>query len=857
MGTPNDLLQHSLQDKSPLLVIGAGFSLGSINKNGEPLPKASTLAEELFFNVVKKLTLSKDELKEIQNDENKLKNLRFICNIISDERAVDLRNDYLTQRMHGCHCKADDFYMLIKEYPWRYIFSLNIDDLVEFIYATDFLSVQINEESNTGETTAETTLIKLHGSVTHPQYGYIFDNSEYRHFSATEKWSLMLFGLEYVRNDVIFLGTEFQEDDLLMMIDKFASMVHITKQTNCYFVTPHISNRTLRRKIEQYPNMHHINMTAEEFLHFTKNQIIDVDKKRKRLRAFGMAFLDEKIRVTPKKHFEDVASLYLGEIPDFQDFFEDWDIPYPMADAWIENIVANSAHRLLLIYGDPYVGKSCVAMRTIVSLQREGFYACSFPMNSSLNTATYYRIFIEFLSGLPDNTKCAVLAENMPYYYGTLKKIISQCPRNVTQLVVVVTGNTIDHLSKKYIFDDCDFWEEHKITEHISRKYAENIYDKLKAKNHLNKLSLYASNRNECVRYIRELDDIVEVLFVANEGRKFVQHFADWITDKNDGVDGKAFATLCLFAELGIYDVSASFFSDIMVRFGLRLNYDKFVEKYSDYLSLADGSTHIRCLRIIKALLPTVLTVAEVQKLINQAASMLAFHLAERDESVQSEIFQKLIKVKRLRAQSILKDQNILDLLVEIEKPCEHLSYYWIQRGIVNRDLTFFEEANNALAKAADIRGHLSYHIQHAQAKNYMEWGIWEQEHGSSRAQYYFDNGREQLKNLILFSPKRFFSYSIHSYVDMQLKYFSHCSQIIDENEVSFIKENLKLLVNQKQDTYSQQIIRAFLHYCQKVGIDISDLDFLPYLRESPVPVPVPAYDIDDFDNDVAESDSD
>jgi hypothetical protein len=851
MTTDLDLLKQSLLNKSPLLLIGAGFSLGSYNKKNDPLPTASNLAKELFLNIITKLRLKKDELEDVQNN---YEDLRYICRIISDESAVKQRNDYLTKRMSGCHCDKDGFHMLLKEYPWRYIFSLNIDDLVEYIYSGCPLSVQINNEPNTGDSDSYTTLIKLHGSVSHPDDGYIFDDSEYRHFSSTEKWSLTLFGIEFIRNDVIFIGTEFQEDDLLLMIDKFSTMVNITKETDYFFVAPKIINRTLRRKIECNPNMYHICMKTDDFLYYIKDEITDIDKERKIVRDFGMVFLDEQIREMPKRYPSDIGTLYFGGIPRYIDFIEKWDIPYPYAREWIQKEITNGNHRLLLLHGEPYVGKSCVAMRAIVDLHDQGYLSCSFPMSSSLNAVTYTRIFKDFLEHLPNGTKCAVLTENMPYHYAALKKIVSQCPTNIKQLIIIATGNTQDHNSKKYILDDCTFWEEHKIIEHISQKFAENIYNKLREKNHLNKLLFYASNRKECIKFMKDIDDIVDVLFIAQEGRRFIQHFDDWLKYRDNTNENKAFAAMCLLADLGVYSLSASFFSDIMTLLGIMLNYDKFIEKYSDYLFVNNGSTHIRCLRIIRTLIPSILTTEEVKQLIIHASTLLATHLNDREDSFESEMFQKLIKVKTLRRQKVLKDCDILDLLVTLENPCEHLSYYWIQRGIINRELTNFEEANNAFSKAADIRGHLSYHVQHAQAKNYMEWGIWEKKQGtSSHAQYFFNIGKEQLRELIWHSPHRYFAYSVHTYVDMSLKYCNVSNQCLSEDDFEFIIHNLKLLIPKKQDSYMQQIIKDFTNYCMKAHKQINDSYFMDYISKDFVSATDVGYDVDEFGNDIVE----
>lgn len=49
MSTMNeDLLLNTLQNRSPILLLGAGFSRGSITKNGSPVPMANDLTKDIF-----------------------------------------------------------------------------------------------------------------------------------------------------------------------------------------------------------------------------------------------------------------------------------------------------------------------------------------------------------------------------------------------------------------------------------------------------------------------------------------------------------------------------------------------------------------------------------------------------------------------------------------------------------------------------------------------------------------------------------------------------------------------------------------------------------------------------------------
>lgn len=389
-----------LRDKSPLLLLGAGFSLGATDGKGRSMLSGRQLANELFDTVLTKASINSTELVELQKHRDDLKK---VCDYIRDEALIEERNAYLIDRMSGCRCSKDSFHMKLKRYPWSYIFTLNIDDLVEYIYDDTKLTVQVNGSYKQGIPGAP-ELIKLHGSVNKPEFGFVFDSTEYIQFMARDNWPLTQFGTEYLKRDVIILGTEFQEDDLLLIIEKFQKMSGATKDLNCFYITPAINNRSLRRKIENNPNMYHIEFYTKDFLEFINNNITTLGEHRSRIRDYGMIFLDEK-KSERTNMYDDTAHLYLGETPRYRDFFNDWDIRYPVLHEKSRLQVNKNESGIISLFGDPYVGKSCVAMRLLVDYLGEGFLACQFNMNYSLNTFTYSAILFEYLESLPTGAR--------------------------------------------------------------------------------------------------------------------------------------------------------------------------------------------------------------------------------------------------------------------------------------------------------------------------------------------------------------------------------------------------------------------------------------------------------------------
>ena len=215
------LLTDRMSSRTPVLVIGAGFSYGALNGQRKPLPTGSGLANELFDTILEKLPKGSSQyLEEYRQDRDKLKET---CDNIREEHLVRKRNEYITQRMKECYCAPDDYHMLLRGYPWKHIFTLNVDDLLEYIYesAPDQAQPNIHIKGKSHLDSEKTfDLYKLHGSVRNHLLGYVFDSQEYREYTTEAVWALERFGQLFLTNAVIFLGTEFQEEELWFMIEK-------------------------------------------------------------------------------------------------------------------------------------------------------------------------------------------------------------------------------------------------------------------------------------------------------------------------------------------------------------------------------------------------------------------------------------------------------------------------------------------------------------------------------------------------------------------------------------------------------------------------------------------------------------
>lgn len=262
------LLEQTLKMRNPVLFLGAGFSRGSLVGKKE-LPVGETLRKNIFDEFYKKEHLKKLKILEEDYAEIEKYELAELCgniNAESDERKKELIK-FLVDTFKGAQVKkSDPFHKLLIEYNWKCIYTLNIDDLVENIYeASDKILCVQNEKIRKCFCEGTTQLVKIHGCVRKPELGFVFGKDEYQDSIQQENFKLRMFAQDFFDSDVIFVGTEFNEEDILYLINKYKKSGSRSNGSNYYFIAPKIKNK-LKNLIKNNENFYFIPWTAKEFL---------------------------------------------------------------------------------------------------------------------------------------------------------------------------------------------------------------------------------------------------------------------------------------------------------------------------------------------------------------------------------------------------------------------------------------------------------------------------------------------------------------------------------------------------------------------------------------------------------------
>lgn len=817
---PTDIskLKLSLEEKTPTLLLGAGFSYGAINEAGEKIPLGKTLVQKLYQHMFIDYPPCKEILDEDREGAEKYKeegDLKALCGLLRDEDRLSERNEFLTNVFRGATIDEKSKLYNIGRYKWDKIFTLNIDCLLEYIFEQTGVPYKVwnRDKDDRRNNNSSTLIIKLHGCVKNEKAGYIFDEYEYIDFLNDDDCFSRDFGDAYSKGDVVFIGTEFQESDLKTIINKYNSAGYDVSGNNYFFITPEINNVSLRRQITTTENYHWIKWKTEEFFEFLYNEVILEKDSKKVLQEKGLVSIDDLYKERMPGY---ESKLFAGYESRYEDIFSDWDIIHPGLSNFENRIINQEKNVIAAVIGKSYVGKSCAAKRILVDFRKRGFLTFEFKMRSS----EYMQLFLEYIEQLPQDTKVAVLFEEASFYFNLLYvNLISKCPDNIKQLVIITSDTSSNYFAKRDILESKNCVEKFLIDETISWTFSEAIYKKLKDKHWLNKPEICGSDRNEIKNYACKTNDIIEFLYNISHGYGFETHYKDMFNLLEKDINFRYLQALAIMEVLGLGSIPTRILPCLIKSQRKYFNFKKFRSMYDEILLISEHRIKIRCLRLIQKAIIINVEENEIKDILEEIVRQTQGQFNEGDVNEWSEIFQKSLTVKRILKEKILSLSVIRELLNEVEKYGEKYSFYWIQRGIAAQKDNDFDLADHYFREGIRIRPS-SYQAHHAMAKNLMERAVEQAKKGDlSYATYYMEEGLDEMKKIID-NPaySRGYKYSLHALIDMSIKYYDITSKNMVISDVQYIQNKILYIPNKEMDSYILSGIKKFISYCQKHG---------------------------------------
>ena len=340
-------------------------------------------------------------------------------------------------------------------------------------------------------------------------------------------------------------------------------------------------------------------------------------------------------------------------------------------------------------------------------------------------------------------------------------------------IMIVISGD-ITQSANKYVFGAVPLLQI-SLTEKVNSVLANSMYEKLNEKTQLGKLVNYADRRKDIINYIKQINDFIDVLYVAHHGKRFSEYFDSWMKLRDTDKQFPVFQSVTLLTTVGIPDISINYLPEMAASLKIyNFNYPQFIQSFGEFCSDEDGLLRLRCSRLFSSVVLGNLTIDAKANIIRNLVYELSKDLKEGDRTCNNEIFKHLIRASSLTKIVGLDKQRAIDFLIELKESCKHLSYYWIQLGILYRTSEQFEEAENAFEYAKNAHGCENYQIAHTTAKNYMEWGLWSITNAPSQATHLFEQGTTKILEVLwTWTYPDAICFSAHSYIDMNIKYYS------------------------------------------------------------------------------------
>lgn len=804
-------LKRILLESTPVLFLGAGFSVGSKNCDGD-LPKGDGLRKDIFEVFVDD-TFSENEREEINGYT-----LQELCQFIYD--SLNKKNElqqYIISRFR--HATPEKFHLLLNDYPWKRIYTVNVDDLVENIYDSNGKKLVVqnrSKEKKCESTSAE--LFKLHGCVNALEEGMVFSRSEYTNLISKRNFKLDSLTTDIVNQNIIFVGASMDESDIDFYISKYEDAGFQLRKGKLIFIDP-TPNLKLKTRIKMMDGIL-LEWTTKQFLEFVsglKYNPTEMTACKKALNYAGFYLYSSDI-LTMDHNSVYESRLYEGYACKWRDVIDDW-VFETTSITELETLcksvrIEKGKACCVSILGNRFTGKDCALKHTGAFLYKEGYAVIEFK--GRFFDSAPLRQYIENCQ----QEKVALLVENAPFLYKMIESLL-QYDWGEKSLLVITTSRTYYHFKKRYYLEGNPY-HEIEMKDKIDGENAKIIYKKLKDKGYTGEFS---KKENKAIAEICKKDSFVNLFSDLTYGNGFRKR----LSDAASSIVQDANNIFNLYLDLVIFDKAdlAYYPSELFIQ---QYHIDLSVFVKNDYKNLSSEQKNIvDYLRVdVNGLtLKNRLFVDMIWKKISKKQIIdelyvllvnISSYVSEDNNTYWRIIFESLLKEDALSKKFKIKERDILDLYYKLKNYYSGISYYWLQLGIAEQKQKEYSKALNHLQMAQKIKPK-AYQIQHAIARNYMKHA--NEEKNIEAALELFSCGEKKMLELINSNEhykEKAKNFSIHCFVHEKIKFYNNHSELIDKKECKKMKENIDRIIGD-DDPFINQLIKEYMNLLKRNGL--------------------------------------
>jgi hypothetical protein len=524
------------------LLLGAGASYGAANGAGDPLPGGNRLADELIAHY---------RIPQPPNRES-LRNIYDLAERVATRDSVEPPKEFLRRRFSNC--TVPDWYANLVRVPWRIIWNLNIDDVVERAYTQVFTALahqrlRVASWDQTQfyhrEPADDVTSVHLHGTV---QRGdLVFGSLEYLAAIARGGSGHRLFWDSWSSAPLIVVGAGLS-DELDMAAPFNEQRVTDSGSPPSVVILPNFSDfdRYRLKSIGLSP----VESTASDFFEAVRAGWHEAARKIDAVALDTAAGLNPH-RVYFLQHFrpprrtaDRLHDLFDGHEPEYSDILKDLD-----AERVLDDLSPQSPLEMMpdgrlsvVVFHGTLSGTSTSELRFIRKCEESGLNIYKHD-----GDATFTPNSLVWMA--QRDTSLVLQIDNLDNFPQDLAKLAESCEQSKVTLRIVA-GMRPERL--QYIEDALGgAFKTIKVPDQLKDVEIRNLISCLDVNNRLNVI-LELSQKERIDFFVKEhRRSLIDGLGAATQGRAFVERVREEFRKIVSSSDQELARLLLVAAELG------------------------------------------------------------------------------------------------------------------------------------------------------------------------------------------------------------------------------------------------------------------------------------------------------------------
>lgn len=755
------IIKEMLVHKAPVLFLGAGFTRECRKGDGTKLPTGSVLRQRLFDAFIKnKMGKVEQEISDYD--------LRDTCGVIAENlgKKQELYN-FIKDQFDGA--KPTKYHQYLTKYPWKKIYTVNVDCIVEYIYKKQKKPCVVQKTKHKKPVkTGAMEIVKLHGSVDNLNEPMIFSRDDYTNLMQGElKYKLMDLMCDIQNDDFIFVGASLDEPDIDFYLSKYENAGYELARGKIVCIDPEPSYKVQSRMDNLGGRV--IKATDKEFLEYINELDYDPDEHemcRRRLEISGIHQFKSIMETMKPGVYE--SHLYQGYESNWKDLRDEWIFPSPdllKLQQLIENIEYSQGGLFCLaLYGKSFAGKGCILKSLSLYLDKNGYDVLIYN-GKEFDTESLIDYIVQ-----GSNERYALIINKASYYYRNIESLYEE-KLGKKKLLVITASREYQHERKKYYLEGNEY-EQYEIRGDISKAYAGMIHSTLVKKGGQGYIS---QNKDIGIPEIIREKTLINLFSKITFGEGFMERLDEDVKGIT-GID----EIKELYIELAICDkADIEYLPKEIINGRCRLAFTQngtgahdYRSRYVvDHISYSPNGLSIKNSLLTTMILKSVSTNYKKKQIIDML-SRISEYVQESAHDYWKMLFENISKYDWLLQDDLgFSKEDVLEILYSIKEHYQNISYYWLQLGIAEQGRKDFSKAKVHLATALRIRPN-AYQIQHAVARNYLKWA--NAMGNDPQSKVLFDEGKRLMLELINsteYYKKKARNYAIHCYLNETIRY--------------------------------------------------------------------------------------